>query len=108
MGRLGFGDAETFREVVRLGHARGFTVSGDLLFNLPAQSLEEMRDDVRQAVDIGLDHLGLYHLVLFAGLGTPWSRDPGMVSSLPTNEEAAGNWLELRECFTTSGLTRRP
>ena len=24
----------------RLGHARGFTVSGDLLFNLPAQSLE--------------------------------------------------------------------
>ena len=40
MGRLGFGDAETFREVVRLGHARGFTVSGDLLFNLPAQTLD--------------------------------------------------------------------
>jgi coproporphyrinogen III oxidase-like Fe-S oxidoreductase len=96
MGRLGFGDAGTFREVVRLGHARGFTVSGDLLFNLPAQSLAGMRDDVRSAIDIGLDHLGLYHLVMFAGLGTPWSRDPALVGSLPTNAEAADNWLELR------------
>ena len=71
MGRLGFGDAETFREVVELGHARGFTVSADLLFNLPGQSLEEMRNDVRRAMEIGLDHLGLYHLVMFEGLGTP-------------------------------------
>ena len=87
MGRLGFGNAETFREVVRLGHALGFTVSGDMLFNLPAQSLEAMKDDVRRAVEIGLDHLGLYHLVMFAGLGTPWSRDPALVASLPTNAE---------------------
>ena len=96
MGRLGFGDAGTFREVVRLGHARGFTVSGDLLFNLPTQSLDAMREDVRRAIDIGLDHLGLYHLVMFPGLGTPWSRDPALVGSLPTNVEAADNWLELR------------
>jgi coproporphyrinogen III oxidase-like Fe-S oxidoreductase len=96
MGRLGFGDAGTFREVVELGHALGFTVSGDLLFNLPGQSLDAMKDDVRRAVEIGLDHLGLYHLVMFAGLGTAWSRDPALVASLPTNDEAAANWLELR------------
>jgi oxygen-independent coproporphyrinogen-3 oxidase len=96
MGRVGFGDAGTFGEVVRLGHSRGFTVSGDLLFNLPAQSLDAMKDDVHRAIDIGLDHLGLYHLVMFAGLGTPWSRDPALVGSLPTNVEAADNWLELR------------
>jgi oxygen-independent coproporphyrinogen-3 oxidase len=81
MGRLGFGTAETFAEVVRLGHARGFTVSGDLLFNLPGQSLSAMRDDVGRAVEIGLDHVGLYHLVMFAGLGTEWSRDPALVAT---------------------------
>jgi oxygen-independent coproporphyrinogen-3 oxidase len=96
MGRLGFGDGETFRDVVRFGHSLGFTVSGDLLFNLPAQSLGQMKDDVRSAVDIGLDHMGLYHLVLFEGLGTEWSRDRALVASLPTNAVAAGNWLELR------------
>ena len=104
MGRLGFGDADTFREVVELGHSRGFTVSGDLLFNLPAQSLEAMKDDVRRAVEIGLDHLGLYHLVMFAGLGTPWSRDPALVASLPTNAEAADNWLELQGLLLDLGF----
>jgi oxygen-independent coproporphyrinogen-3 oxidase len=96
MGRLGFGDAGTFGEVVAFGHARGFTVSGDLLFNLPGQSLDAMKDDVRRAVDLGLDHLGLYHLVMFAGLGTAWSQDPALLAALPTNEEAAANWLELK------------
>lgn len=96
MGRLGFGDAGTFREVVQLGHARGFTVSGDLLFNLPAQPLDSMKDDIGRAADIGLDHLGLYHLVMFAGLGTAWSCDPALVASLPSDEEAAENWLQLR------------
>ena len=104
MGRLGFGDTETFRNVVKLGHERGFTVSGDMLFNLPAQSLEEMKSDVRQAVEIGLDHLGLYHLVMFDGLGTPWSRDPALLAALPSNSVAASNWLELREMLLGLGF----
>jgi oxygen-independent coproporphyrinogen-3 oxidase len=104
MGRLGFGDAATFREVVRLGHDRGLTVSGDLLFDLPGQTLEQMKADVRAAVDLGLDHLGLYHLVLFAGLGTAWSKDPAMIAALPTNEEAADNWRELRDLLFDLGF----
>ncbi len=97
MGRLGFGNAATFRAVVEAAHARGFTVSGDLLFNLPGESQGDMRDDVERAVAIGLDHMGLYHLVLFEGLGTAWSRDPALVASLPGNETACDNWLALRE-----------
>ena len=83
-------------DVVRLAHDRGFTVSGDLLFNLPGQRLAEMRDDLSRAIEIGLDHLGLYHLVMFAGLGTEWSRDPALVAVRVPNEVAANNLLELR------------
>ena len=108
MGRLGFGNADTFRQVVQLGQTRGFTVSGDLLFNLPAQPLDAMRDDVRRAIDIGLDHLGLYHLVMFAGLRrTPWSRDPHLWARCrrmwwpPTTGWSSGG------CSTTSDSTRR-
>ena len=64
-----------FSEVVSNAHARDMTVSADLLFNLPGQSLTEMKEDVSQAVDLGLDQICLYHLVLFRGLATPWARD---------------------------------
>src|SRR5690606_19976551 len=87
MGRLGFGRPATFASAVQVAQQRGMTTSGDLLFNLPAQSLPEMRDDVRRAIDIGLDQICLYHLVMFRGLGTVWSRDKALLSSLPNNEE---------------------
>jgi oxygen-independent coproporphyrinogen-3 oxidase len=106
MGRLGFGTAETFRAVVTEAHARGFTASADLLFNLPHQTRAEMERDVDAAVELGLDHLGLYHLVLFRGLGTEWSRDPSKLAGLPSNEEAAENWLALRERLHDAGFSQ--
>src|SRR5262249_5195118 len=73
-------------------------------FNLPGQSLGAMCQDVEQALRIGLDHLGLYHLVLFRGLGTAWSRDPAMLADLPTNGQAAEHWLRLRELLLERGF----
>lgn len=103
MGRIGFGHPSMFASVVSAAHQRGMTASGDLLFNLPHQSLDEMRDDLRQAIDIGLDQICLYHLVLFQGLGTVWSRDASLISSLPSNEIAAENWMILREELMNNG-----
>ena len=104
MGRLAFGTAATFQQVVELAHSRGFTISADLLFNLPGQTLDAMRYDLAQADAIGLDHLGLYHLVLFRGLGTAWSRDPELVAALPSNEQAAAHWLSLRSDLLARGF----
>ncbi len=104
MGRLAFGRPSTFAAAVDAAHQRGMTVSGDLLCNLPAQTLSEMRDDIRQAIDIGLDQICLYHLVMFRGLGTVWSRDAELLSTLPANEEAADNWLILREFLIDNGF----
>jgi oxygen-independent coproporphyrinogen-3 oxidase len=106
MGRLAFGDAATFAEVVALGHRLGFTVSADLLFNLPGQSLDAMHADLAQADAIGLDHLGLYHLVLFRGLRTAWSRDPAMLAGLPSNDKAADNWLSLQADLHSRGFVQ--
>jgi oxygen-independent coproporphyrinogen-3 oxidase len=89
---------------VELAHARNFTISADLLFNLPGQSLDQMYHDVKRAIALGLDHLGLYHLVLFRGLGTAWSREEKLLASLPSNEEAARNWLALREQLLARGF----
>jgi oxygen-independent coproporphyrinogen-3 oxidase len=104
MGRLAFGRPSTFASVVEAAHQRGMTTSGDLLFNLPAQRVADMRDDVKQAVEIGLDQICLYHLVMFRGLGTVWSHDETLLSTLPSNEEAADNWLSLRQYLIDSGF----
>ncbi|MCA9072128.1 MAG: hypothetical protein KDA84_24540, partial [Planctomycetaceae bacterium] len=104
MGRLGFGTAVTFQAIVKLAHRRGMTISADLLFNLPGQTLPQMQTDLRQAIDIGWDHLGLYHLVMFPGLGTQWSRDADLVASLPDNSKAAENWIQLRGYLLANGF----
>jgi oxygen-independent coproporphyrinogen-3 oxidase len=106
MGRAAFGNAQTFREVVELGHSLGMTTSADLLFNLPGQTLDQMKDDLCRALDLGLDHLGLYHLVLFRGLGTPWAEDDDMLSELPDNERAVTHWLALRDLLLARGFTQ--
>ena len=103
MGRLAFGGPEVFAEVVANAHAREMTVSADLLFNLPGQSLSEMKEDVSKAEDLGLDQICLYHLVLFRGMAAPWARDPQLLASLPMNEAAAENWVELREHLLAHG-----
>lgn len=106
MGRLAFGTTDTFAQVVELAHARGFTISADLLFNLPGQSLAAMCQDVEQAVSLGLDHLGLYHLVLFRGLGTAWSHDPELLAGLPANAQAAEHWRTLRALLVERGFVQ--
>lgn len=103
MGRLGFGRPTTFAAVVKAAHSRGMTVSGDLLFNLPEQHRSEMLGDARRAIEIGLDQICLYHLVMFRGLGTPWSRDESLLDALPSTEQAVENWLALREYLLDNG-----
>ncbi|MBS0202079.1 MAG: Fe-S oxidoreductase [Planctomycetes bacterium] len=106
MGRLGYGTGLVFAEVVREAHRRGMTASGDLLFNLPNQSLAEMRSDVQQACDLGLDHLGLYHLVAFRGLKTAWSQSPEVLAAQPRQAESVENWLSLREQLLDEGFVQ--
>jgi oxygen-independent coproporphyrinogen-3 oxidase len=103
MGRLAFGGPEIFADVVRNAQARGMTVSADLLFNLPGQSLVEMKADVLKAVDLGMDQICLYHLVLFRGMATPWARDEQLLGSLPGNQVGEQNWISLREHLLEQG-----
>jgi oxygen-independent coproporphyrinogen-3 oxidase len=96
MGRTAFGDGDVFAQAVEMAHSRKMTVSGDLLFNLPGQSLPEMLSDIQCGNNIGLDQICLYHLVMFRGLATEWARDPALIAALPGNEKAAANWEAIR------------
>ncbi|MCA9610158.1 MAG: radical SAM protein, partial [Myxococcales bacterium] len=103
MGRAGFGDRETVREVVARARSLGATTSADLLVNLPGQPYAAMSRDVHTAMELGLDQICVYHLVLSEGLGTAWSRDPALLASLPPNDVACDQWLRLRRELLDAG-----
>jgi oxygen-independent coproporphyrinogen-3 oxidase len=106
MGRQSFGDEKTVKGIVRHAHKLGLTTSGDFLFALPGQTLEQMCDDVDRALDCGFDQICLYHLVLYAGLGTPWSKDAGLVGEMQAPDVMVDYWLTLRERLLERGFVQ--
>lgn len=106
MGREKFGDAALVKKLARRCRERDITTSADLLFNLPGQTLEQMERDVDTALAAGLEQLCLYNLVLYAGLGTPWSKDAALVGAMPDNGRAAEHWLALRERLLRAGYVQ--
>lgn len=106
MGRQSFGDQKTVSGIVRYAHSLGLTTSGDFLFALPGQTLEQMRDDVDRAIDCGFDQICLYHLVLSPGMGTPWSDDPGLVEQMQDPGVIVNYWLDLRERLLKHGFVQ--
>ncbi len=83
------------------------TVSGDLLFNLPGQSLTAMLNDLQTAVELKLDQICLYHLVMFRGLRTEWSKDASLLAELPTNSQSLSHWLEFAGILKSQGYEQK-
>ncbi len=107
MGRLHMGRREHVARAVGIAQRLGATTSGDLLINLPGQTLPQMQRDVDEAIGLGLDQICIYHLVLFPRLGTEWSRDAGLLAQLPDNERAYEHWAALREQLLSRGYVQR-
>jgi len=106
MGRSAFGDRAAIEAVVAAARDRAISVSMDLLFDLPGQSLADMERDVDVAVAMGVDHVCLYHLVLFEGLGTEWSHDRSLLAALPDNRRACDHWNALRDRLLAAGYAQ--
>jgi oxygen-independent coproporphyrinogen-3 oxidase len=107
MGRQNFGDSECIGTLAKESKKRKIEISGDLLFNLPNESIEMMKSDISALVDMGFNQISIYHLVLFRGLGPEWSKDKDIISALPVNSIALENWLILREMLLTQGYEQR-
>ncbi len=65
--------AQQAKEAVRRCREAGFTnLSIDLMYGLPGQTLEQWEEDLRQAVDLGVEHLSAYSLMYEEGT-TLWN-----------------------------------
>lgn len=106
MGRDAFGDRRTFQRVVDAAHRRGFTISADLLFNLPGTSPAHSLSDIRAAMASGLDQICIYNLVLTEDLDTEWARDRSLVNLMPRGAQSRETWDLLRETLLEGGYVQ--
>ncbi len=107
MGRQNFGDKNGIKLLSEESRKRGIGISGDLLFNLPGQTIEMMKSDIRNLNDLGFNQISIYHLVMFRALGPEWSKDKSILAALPDNSTALINWLTLRELLLSLGYEQR-
>jgi oxygen-independent coproporphyrinogen-3 oxidase len=106
MGRTAFGTPDDIAGVLEAAHARGMTVSCDLLYNLPGQTLAECLADVSRASDLGFDQICVYNLVLEAGMDTEWSRERSLVTRVPDRDTGCSHWLAVRRRLLDAGYVQ--
>jgi oxygen-independent coproporphyrinogen III oxidase len=97
-------NAEQSREAIRLARKAGFdNVSLDLIFALPGQSEETLRNSLLEAIALGTDHISAYNLTVEHG--TPLWRmvEKGMVIELDA-DRAAAHFELVQNTLTDAGF----
>lgn len=89
---------EEARRSVELARTAGFeTVSIDLIYGLPGQSLEDWRRGLEEAVALEPDHLSCYQLTIHEGTPFGFRLARGKMTELP--EEAQGEFFLFTHQF---------
>jgi oxygen-independent coproporphyrinogen III oxidase len=87
-------DAEQAREAVRLARRAGFdNVSLDLIFSLPNQREEVLRNSLEQAIALETDHISAYNLIVEPG--TPLFRLVQLNKVIELEPDRAATLFEL-------------
>lgn len=94
--------ADRARQAVKEASVAGFdNISVDMMFGLPGQSAGEWREDLREALSLGITHLSAYELTLEKG--TPLGDNP---PPLPPEDEVVVMWEAVAEETGRAGFTR--
>lgn len=75
----------------------------DLIYGIPGQTLDDWRDDLRRAVDCGVNHLSCYSLTLEEGTALAASCGCEQIAD---DELAADMWQMAGEVLAEAGLMR--
>jgi coproporphyrinogen III oxidase-like Fe-S oxidoreductase len=80
------------------------SVSFDLIYARQNQSLKSWQHELRQALDLSLDHLSLYQLTVENGTRFGELYDRGKLEGLPDDEKAADMYQATCELCANAGL----
>ncbi len=81
--------ADDTREAVRFAHRAGFEcLNLDLIFAVPGQRVQDVRQDLARAAALGPDHISAYNLTFEEGTAFFSEMKRGRILPLPTDEQA--------------------
>lgn len=86
-------DSNSAQQAVLLAHEAGFdNISIDLIFGVPDQSLEDLKNDLQYALELNTPHLSIYGLTIEEGtVFAKWEKSKKLK---PLEEELAAKHLE--------------
>ena len=92
------------REAVALARAAGFeNLSIDLMHGLPTQSLDDLKRDLDEALELETEHLSAYGLIYEDGTPLKAAVERGQIERLDPEQEAA-HYRLVMERLETGGL----
>jgi putative oxygen-independent coproporphyrinogen III oxidase len=104
LGRIHSGDEAV--AAIGAAHRAGFdNVSCDLIFGVPGQTLDEWKDDVARAIELGTEHVSAYGLTYEEGTPMTGLKKAGMITAADEDTELA-MFRHAREAFAAAGLAQ--
>ncbi|MCA9278463.1 MAG: radical SAM family heme chaperone HemW [Phycisphaeraceae bacterium] len=99
-------DPANVSKAVRLARDAGLTrQSADLIFAIPGQTLADWRDDLSQAIDLGVDHISCYNLTYEPNTAMTQRLHKGDFTPTDESLEVEMQLLAV-EMLATAGLER--
>src|SRR5579884_3086301 len=98
--------ADEARAAVTAARSAGFeNISVDLMFGLPRQTMDQWKETVGQAIDLGTDHISLYSLIIEEGTGFGTLARKGKLP-LPNDDLVAEMYQFAIDSTTAAGLAQ--
>lgn len=93
---------EQAEEALRMLTENFDNVSGDLIFGLPGQSLEQLKADVERLIRLSPEHISVYSLMYEEGTALSLLRDSGRVEEVD-EETVNSQYTIISESLRTNG-----
>jgi oxygen-independent coproporphyrinogen-3 oxidase len=82
--------AEETREAARGAHRAGFDrLNLDIIFAVPGQTIDDVRNDIAEVVALGPDHISAYNLTFEEGTAFFTDMKRGRIKPLPNDDQAS-------------------
>lgn len=98
--------ADQIREAVSGAREAGFgNISLDLMYGLPGETLQNVKDDVQSAVSLGVEHISAYGLIVEAGTPLAAMRESGALM-LPDEASEEAMYDHIADALPQNGYRR--